>query len=355
MHEKMYNFGGRVEYIDIIRGIGILLMIMGHIGFGENFDIYIHAFHMPVFYVISGYLFKTESVPTENYIVKKARQLLLPYFSFSAISFFMAYILNGAEAIDFWKELNDTFFNPTIGQVTFAGALWFLPALFWINIIFHFLHKWFGKNDYILFVITLMIGFAAMVATDYNIYLPMGLDAALVGVAFARTGYFLKQISQKKNINFFFHINIVIYIVIAVLHKKLIFLNGLVNFRTGDYQNIFLTYFNAVLGTILLWNLSNWLKQIINKWEKVNFIKVIEQIGANSLTFVCLNQLVIIVVSQRLGVEILENSNIPYFKETVMLFVVCFILYVMMVVLENSRLKVILGRRIGKDLPDMIK
>lgn len=161
-----------------------------------------------------------------------------------------------------------------------------------------------------------------MVAADYNIYLPMGLDAALVGVAFAGTGYFLKQMSQKKNINFFFHINIVIYIVIAVLHKKLIF---------------------------------NWLKQIINKWEKVNFIKVIEQIGANSLTFVCLNQLVIIVVSQRLGVEILENSNIPYFKETVMFFVVCFILYVMMVVLENSRLKVILGRRIGKDLPDMIK
>lgn len=224
---------------------------------------------------------------------------------------------------------------PLLGRSHLQVRFGFFRTLFWINIIFHFLHKWFGKNDYILFVITLMIGFAAMLATDYNIYLPMGLDAALVGVAFAGTGYFLKQMSQKKNINFFFHINIVIYIVIAVLHKKLIFLNGFVNFRTGEYQNIFLTYFNAVLGTILLWNLSNWLKQIINKWEKVNFIKVIEKIGANTLTFVCLNQLVIIVVSQRLGVEILENSNIPYFKETVMLFVVCFILYVMMVVLEN--------------------
>lgn len=47
------NLVGCVEHIDIIRGIGILLMIMGHIDFGENFDIYIHAFHMPVFYVIS--------------------------------------------------------------------------------------------------------------------------------------------------------------------------------------------------------------------------------------------------------------------------------------------------------------
>lgn len=35
----------RVEYIDIFRGAGIVLMIMGHIGFGNCFDYLILAFH----------------------------------------------------------------------------------------------------------------------------------------------------------------------------------------------------------------------------------------------------------------------------------------------------------------------
>ena len=335
----------RIEYIDIIRGIGILLMIMGHIGFEKSFDIYIHAFHMPVFYVISGYLFKTDTVETERFIVRKARQLLVPYFFFSIINFFMAYVLGGTNVIDFWKELNDTFFDPTMGQVPIAGALWFLPALFWMNIIFHFLHKWFGQNDYVLFTFTLIIGFVAMVAVDrYNIYLPMGLDAALVGVCFAGTGYFLKQMSQKKIVSFILHMNVAIFIILAVVHRYLIFENELVNFRAGNYQNVFLTWFNGMVGTILLWNLSNWLSLLMKKWKRANIIRGIAQIGAHSITFVCLNQLVIKVVTLRLAVPVLEKTSILFLREIIILLVVCFALYVIMQILENSRLKVVLGK-----------
>lgn len=34
----------RIEYIDIAKGMGIILMIMGHIGYGELFHRFIHAF-----------------------------------------------------------------------------------------------------------------------------------------------------------------------------------------------------------------------------------------------------------------------------------------------------------------------
>jgi fucose 4-O-acetylase-like acetyltransferase len=40
----------RIFFIDIFRGIGIILMIMGHIYFGVRFDKFIHAFHMPMFF-----------------------------------------------------------------------------------------------------------------------------------------------------------------------------------------------------------------------------------------------------------------------------------------------------------------
>ena len=37
--------------------VGIVLMVMGHIGFGKVFDILIHAFHMLMFCFVSGFLY----------------------------------------------------------------------------------------------------------------------------------------------------------------------------------------------------------------------------------------------------------------------------------------------------------
>ena len=40
----------RIDYLDIARCIGIILMIMGHVGFSKRFDHFIHAFNMPMFF-----------------------------------------------------------------------------------------------------------------------------------------------------------------------------------------------------------------------------------------------------------------------------------------------------------------
>ena len=62
----------RAGYIDVFRGIGILLMVMGHINsFGGYFDKFIHAFHVPMFFVISGYLFRVNSYSLSDIIKKE--------------------------------------------------------------------------------------------------------------------------------------------------------------------------------------------------------------------------------------------------------------------------------------------
>ena len=40
----------RIDYLDIARCIGIILMIMEHVGFSKRFDHFIHAFNMPMFF-----------------------------------------------------------------------------------------------------------------------------------------------------------------------------------------------------------------------------------------------------------------------------------------------------------------
>lgn len=44
----------RAGYIDLLRGFCIILMVMGHVGFGVVFDKWIHAFHVPIWFIISG-------------------------------------------------------------------------------------------------------------------------------------------------------------------------------------------------------------------------------------------------------------------------------------------------------------
>ena len=51
----------RIEWIDICRGLAIILVIIGHsnleTGMAFNLKSIIYSFHMPLFFVLSGYLF----------------------------------------------------------------------------------------------------------------------------------------------------------------------------------------------------------------------------------------------------------------------------------------------------------
>jgi hypothetical protein len=49
--------GKRVEWIDLAKFIAISLMVMGHLGLPKPAARLIHVFHMPVFFLLSGYCF----------------------------------------------------------------------------------------------------------------------------------------------------------------------------------------------------------------------------------------------------------------------------------------------------------
>lgn len=53
----------RIEWIDIAKGIGMLLVIMGHsVGFGSFLHNLIFAFHMPLFFCFRGLYFMNASL-----------------------------------------------------------------------------------------------------------------------------------------------------------------------------------------------------------------------------------------------------------------------------------------------------
>lgn len=80
-YQKEISCLNRAEDVDILRAIGIILMIMGHVGFGKQFDIWEGGFYMPLFFIVSGY-FLNPNKKTSLYIQKRIKVLLFPYFLF---------------------------------------------------------------------------------------------------------------------------------------------------------------------------------------------------------------------------------------------------------------------------------
>ena len=79
----------RINYTDIAKGIGIILVIFGHTLRGvPGLVNFIYSFHVPLFFVISGFFYSpSKNDNTKLFILKKVKTLLIPFFSFYLLSY----------------------------------------------------------------------------------------------------------------------------------------------------------------------------------------------------------------------------------------------------------------------------
>ena len=128
---------GRLRFIDIAKGISIICIILGHLGI-HNITRVVFTFHVPIFFLITGYFVNTkDSVP--DFAQKKARSLLVPYYVTSLIMIAIAAVLglrdgSALHNIKLWTyaalyasggRYDQPFYIKEI------GAIWFLWASFW--------------------------------------------------------------------------------------------------------------------------------------------------------------------------------------------------------------------------------
>ena len=116
----------RLKFIDIAKGIGIILMVLCHTGFTNIISIQlIYAFHMPLFFIISGYLAygQKNTEPIWKYVRRKLYQLIVPFLLFATILCF------SNDGIKGWAYI----FYGSRNSLSLANTftpLWFLPCFF---------------------------------------------------------------------------------------------------------------------------------------------------------------------------------------------------------------------------------
>jgi len=189
-----------IEFVNIAKTVGIVLVAVGHLTVPVNGLLFINSFHMPLFFILSGYLLSCSKYNLQSFAKRKAQTLLIPYLFFAVVSFLFWYFA-GQKLIERESGVNPVKYLygillaiPSKEYLGFNIPIWFLPSLFCTEMIF-FIYQKYIKRYTLIFCVFLFI-----VGTILKLYagcrLPYGLDVGLFTILFLYSGYLLRKNNQ---------------------------------------------------------------------------------------------------------------------------------------------------------------
>lgn len=295
----------RLDYIDSARGIGIVLVVFGHL-LNQNSDLYsiIYSFHVPFFFLLSG-MFLNPTLKFVSYLLKYIKRLLFPYVVVFLIGVLFTSLYSGFNSLK-PDELFSQFIyaNPIKIHV---GPIWFFACFFDSVILFYFFYKTILSKVNYLFscisigVLCIVAFYIPQIETKTGIYLPFKLDVSFMALVFLSIGYiFKKQIMKQESLSSIKKIItllILVFLVVTISH----FLIGQTYLSGGLYgHDIFLYIFTALCGSLLIIILGMIFERI----------RILCLIGKESLLIFSLHSLLITLFNQILSCLGLETSFI---------------------------------------------
>ena len=276
----------RNHTIDVLRGLAILLVVFGHITRTMWLNSYIWSFHIPVFFLLSGYLYDPKKFATFGAFVKrKFKGLIIPYLIFGVLTYlywlFAESRFRGSD-LNAWVQLLGIFYGTRYEHfLDFNGPLWFIPCLFTMGIIYYFIDK--TKINWLKWIVVAAIFVFGVFSKDLCPWLPFGICASSIGIAFYAIGNSMRDCDNVvyKTKTIASHHYIVSILVIIILMAIQIFLTpyskaNLARLETG---NPIIYIGMACLGIFIYWLIS----VLIGK------SKLLEWLGLNSLVIFALH------------------------------------------------------------------
>ncbi|MBE5882340.1 MAG: hypothetical protein E7289_08560 [Lachnospiraceae bacterium] len=232
----------RMRWLDMARGVALLFVMIGHcISSKSVLHHVLFTFHVPFFFVISGYLYRYK----KNSFLKDMVQLAVPYMIVVACVMISTKIMGETS---YYGNLRNVIKAALLGSgvkhngILPIGAVWFFPTMYfarrYMDIVFVIakkeLHRMFMVAAFVL---------AGIVLASKKVWLPLNVDVAMAAVLFMYTGYLLKQKQFRLNI---------ITAVVAFCVWLAEFSCGRFNLGTRKYGLWCVTFAGAIAASILL-------------------------------------------------------------------------------------------------------
>jgi acyltransferase len=301
--EKISN--KRIEWIDICKGLGIFLVVIGHTGISKASPIaydWIYSFHMPFFYMLSGVVLNEQKYDTfEKFIKRRLKTLVIPFFILNTILFCIAKAL----------DLNNV--QPPLSEL-FTGvlAMYFLRVLF-ISEIFYFCinrisTKLYRKIIAIIILIYLNLYIQGHYDTGYAHYIMPGMPLLYYGIGNIFKTY-IKQYAEILDTH-----NLVIIICISLIFSLSIIISHI--------KFLFIDIILAISGIFTLLSIGI----LCSKMTYKSIKEMINYIGKNTLVIVAFHQIIyngLTLITNHIQLSAITDSGVRMLSVWILLFLIC--------------------------------
>ena len=254
----------RLSWLDILKGIGIILVVIGHIYSNRTVSNWLYSFHMPLFFLAAGWVYKEKTVITD--IKRRIQTIVVPYFSFGLLVLLYWQVIERR-----FRDSDMSFMDSLLGLFTgcydnldFNVHLWFLPCFFVTVVLFNILVNLGDRK--IAYVISALMSLIYVVLPMPE--LPWGFNRVFKYIGFYAVGVFLVRretriVDRKVRTG-----------IVAVVLIILNFFLSLHNLTTG-----IMWFVTALIGVAALILIS----QLINE------NKILQYFGRISLIVLCIH------------------------------------------------------------------
>ena len=264
----------RVEYIDVAKGIGIILVVMGHNDFALISPFahkLIYSFHMPMFFFLSGMFFKPD-LPFWIFVQHRFKKLLKPFLFmvlfiyFTSISFSKVSILEASRRLVKGMYAN--------GHYLDWVQLWFLPHLFVVSLFAYFFVHLIRQTRltrlrWAILIVFYIIGVFSinlfspfefnLLGKGFTVYgLPFSLDIVLISGFFFMLAY---ELNQKRYASLL-ESRLTLFISGLALVFLVRYFPSKIDFNIRRFDSLPINTIEALLGILFILTLSKQMERI---------------------------------------------------------------------------------------------
>lgn len=308
--------------LDIAKGIGIILVVLGHCIKSYTIPgIFIYAFHMPLFFLISGVCFNGEKYQEfKPFLYKRMRQLIVPAVVFTAVIVLTSHFL-----------LNDDGPLYNLLWKGFPNPIWFLGVLFIVEIAYWLLYRL--SKMKIAICLYIVIGFLIGAWTSSKgLCSPYSIFSSFIALAFYALGNLLRTIVLKLSMQKIRNCYLIVLSILSLLIECILCVKTNHNIGMVSNEFIFSDLFLALLGIFAIFCISKFIETMGGRSAFV-------WLGQNTLVIMCSHMLMISLSTEFIRLII---PNHLLYKTVESLFV--WSMVVLLSIFVNNKCKWIIGK-----------
>ncbi|MCM1221095.1 MAG: acyltransferase family protein [Bacteroides sp.] len=259
----------RCIWLDIAKGITIILMVLGHTSIPVFVSNFIWSFHMPLFFIASGWTTNWEKYDLDEFCIRKCRSLILQFLIYSII----VVILMGGNFVH-W-----------LSQGWEGYALWFIPVLFLALIISRIV--WMTKSNRVRHLLMVMLLVMGTYLSYCQIYLPWTICSVPYATFLVLSGTELKRVTsyidQPRSCILFG----------CIILSSYISYYWHLDMASNTITPVIPLTIGAVSGTLMMFTISSFIAKY-SKWCS----NLLQAIGRETYIIVAFSQITIILLNQ---------------------------------------------------------